>query len=171
MINWEWSKPAFNRYQILFLPSIPKTKYQDNWENRGFLQIYSFKVLKNLYFHLINSEVIPFIGLNKYAKHWILIKLWILTQKQKVNETFSTVFLLFWDGFICKIICKFEFKYSLTDYFPNLKIWLKHLQIPMVFKDCHLLQIQMIPNAELAPTICLFAIFYKIWCYQMLMSA
>ena len=36
----------------------------------------------------------------------------------------------------------------------------------MVFKDCHLLQIQIITNAELAPTICMFAIFYKIWCYQ-----
>ena len=41
----------------------------------------------------------------------------------------------------------------------------------MVFKNCHLLQIQIITNAEFAPTICIFAIFYKICCYQMFISA
>ena len=84
----------------------------------------------------------------------------------KFQMTFSAVFLLFRAGFICKIICKFKLKYSFTNLFPNSKKRLTHLQIPMVFKDCHLLQIQIITNAELAPTICMFAIFYKIWCYQ-----
>ena len=88
----------------------------------------------------------------------------------KFQMTFSAVFLLFRAGFICKIICKFKLKYSFTNQFPNSKKRLKHLQNPMVFKDCHLLQIQIITNAELAPTICMFAIFYKIWCYQMLTS-
>ena len=80
----------------------------------------------------------------------------------KFQMIFSTVFLLLRAGFICEIICKFEFKYSLTNYFPNLKIWLNHLQIPMAFKDCQLLQIQITTIAELAPTICIIAIFYKI---------
>ena len=146
------------------------TQYQDNWENCGFLRIYSFKFLTNLYFLLINSELIPFIGLNKFTTHWILIKLWILAQKQKKNKISDDIFhsiSIFLDGFICEIICKFEFKYSLTNYFPNLKIWLNHLQIPMAFKDCQLLQIQITTIAELAPTICIIAIFYKIWFYQM----
>ena len=37
----------------------------------------------------------------------------------------------------------------------------------MVFKNCQFLKIQITTNAELTPTIFIFAIFYKIWCYQM----